>query len=53
MSGIYKNITDLIGRTPLLQLVNYEKKHGLKATVIGKLEYFNPAEVLRIELQSP
>ncbi|NLM09861.1 MAG: cysteine synthase A [Clostridiaceae bacterium] len=43
MSGIYKNITDLIGRTPLLQLVNYEKKHGLKATVIGKLEYFNPA----------
>jgi len=43
VSGIYKNITDLIGRTPLLQLVNYEKKHGLKATVIGKLEYFNPA----------
>lgn len=42
MSKIYKNLTDLIGRTPLLELTNYEKKHGLKATVIGKLEYFNP-----------
>ena len=43
MSKIYKDITELIGRTPLLQLVNYEKKKGLQATVIGKLEYFNPA----------
>lgn len=43
MARVYKSITDLIGRTPLLQLVNYEKKLGLKATVIGKLEYFNPA----------
>ncbi|HHT05641.1 MAG TPA: pyridoxal-phosphate dependent enzyme, partial [Hydrogenispora sp.] len=43
MSKVYRNITDLIGRTPLLQLVNFEKKHGLQATVIGKLEYFNPA----------
>ncbi|HEY8392343.1 MAG TPA: cysteine synthase A [Capillibacterium sp.] len=43
MAKIYRSIADLIGRTPLLQLVNYEKKHGLAATLIGKLEYFNPA----------
>ena len=43
MSKIYKSLTELIGRTPLLELSNYEKKHELKATVIGKLEYFNPA----------
>jgi len=43
MSKINKNLTDLIGRTPLLELVNYEKKHDLKATVVAKLEYFNPA----------
>ena len=43
MSKIYKSLTELIGRTPLLELSNYEKKHDLKATVIGKLEYFNPA----------
>lgn len=43
MSKIYKSLTDLIGRTPLLELSNYGKKHGLGATVIGKLEYFNPA----------
>ena len=43
MSKVYKNLTDLIGRTPLLELSNYEKKHGLKAAVIAKLEYFNPA----------
>lgn len=43
MSKIYKNLTDLIGRTPLLELSNYEKKHGLQAKVVAKLEYFNPA----------
>jgi len=43
MSKIYKSLTDLIGKTPLLELSNYGKKHGLGATVIGKLEYFNPA----------
>ncbi|NLM61977.1 MAG: cysteine synthase A [Clostridiales bacterium] len=43
MSKIYKSLTDLIGKTPLLELSNYGKKHGLVATVIGKLEYFNPA----------
>jgi len=43
MSRIYKSLTELIGKTPLLELSNYEKKHGLKAKVVAKLEYFNPA----------
>lgn len=40
---IYSNITELIGGTPLLELTNYERKNGLKATILAKLEYFNPA----------
>lgn len=40
---IYKTITDLIGRTPLLELSNYEKSHQLQARLLAKLEYFNPA----------
>ncbi len=43
MNKIYKSLTELIGKTPLLELSNYEKAHGLKAKVIAKLEYFNPA----------
>jgi cysteine synthase A len=43
MSKIYKSLTDLIGRTPLLELSNFEKKNGLNATLVAKLEYFNPA----------
>jgi cysteine synthase A len=43
MSKIYRNLTDLIGKTPLLEPVNYEQKNGLKATIAAKLEYFNPA----------
>lgn len=43
MTRIYKSLTELIGKTPLLELSNYEKEHGLKAKVVGKLEYFNPA----------
>ncbi|MCR4620454.1 MAG: cysteine synthase A [Paludibacteraceae bacterium] len=42
MEKVYKNLTELIGRTPLMELGNYGKKHGLKARVLGKLEYFNP-----------
>lgn len=41
--NIYKNVTELIGNTPLVELSNYEKKHELNATVLAKLEYFNPA----------
>ena len=40
---VYQKITDLIGGTPLLELVNTEKANNLEATVLGKLEYFNPA----------
>ncbi len=40
---IAKRITDLVGHTPLLELTNFEKKLGLKARVLVKLEYFNPA----------
>lgn len=43
MAKVYKSITQLIGRTPLLELVNFEKEHGLQATLLAKLEYFNPA----------
>lgn len=42
MMTIYKNVADLIGNTPLVELTNYEKNHGLKATLVGKVESFNP-----------
>lgn len=42
MSNIYTSITQLVGHTPLIELVNFEKKNNLKAKVLGKLEYFNP-----------
>lgn len=40
---IYKNVTDLVGNTPLLELAKFEKEHHLQATILAKLEYFNPA----------
>ena len=40
---IYLNVAELIGNTPLLELVNYEKNHQLKAKVVAKIEAFNPA----------
>ncbi len=43
MSKIYKAITELVGNTPLLELTNYESANNLEATVLAKLEYFNPA----------
>lgn len=43
MTKIAKNLTDLIGNTPLLELSNYNKSNNLEASVIAKLEYFNPA----------
>ena len=41
--AIVKSITDLVGNTPVIELVNYEEKLGLEATVLAKLEAFNPA----------
>lgn len=43
MSNIKKSAIELIGKTPLLELVNYEKRHGVKASILAKLEYLNPA----------
>ena len=43
MSTIYTSADQLIGKTPLLELTNIEKEEGLEATILAKLEYFNPA----------
>ena len=43
MGKIAKKLTDLVGNTPLLELSNYNASKGLKARVVAKLEYFNPA----------
>ena len=43
MSRIYTSADQLIGKTPLLELTHIEKKYGLKAKILAKLEYFNPA----------
>lgn len=43
MSKIYKSADQLIGKTPLLELTHIEKKYDLKAKILAKLEYFNPA----------
>ena len=43
MSKIYTSADQLIGKTPLLELTHIEKKYGLKAKVLAKIEYFNPA----------
>ena len=42
MARIKKQLTELIGGTPLLELSRFSKKQGAKAQVIAKLEYFNP-----------
>lgn len=47
MSKIAKNLTELIGNTPLLELSNYNKAHNLGGTVIGKCEFFNPASSVK------
>lgn len=43
MARIAKNLTDLIGNTPLLELSNFTRKHQIQSKIIAKLEYFNPA----------
>lgn len=43
MANIKKSAAELVGRTPLLELVNYKEQEGYKADIIAKLEYFNPA----------
>ena len=43
MPKIYKSVTELIGKTPIIELTNIEKKYSLNAKILAKLEYFNPA----------
>lgn len=43
MANIYKGMLGLVGKTPLVETINIEKELGLKATILVKLEYFNPA----------
>ena len=47
MGKINKSITELVGHTPLLELVNYEQQNQLKAEVVVKLEYFNPNQSIK------
>ena len=47
MGKINKSITELVGRTPLLELVNYEKKNNIDARILVKLEYFNPNQSVK------
>ena len=41
--AIYNNVTELIGKTPILKLNNFSKSEGVAANIFAKLEYFNPA----------
>ncbi len=47
MEKVYKSITELVGKTPLLELKNYEEKHKLQANILVKLEYFNPNQSVK------
>jgi len=47
MKKIYKNITELIGNTPLLELGKLKEKNKLKANILAKVEYFNPANSVK------
>ncbi|MDD6225337.1 MAG: cysteine synthase A [bacterium] len=40
---IYNSVTELVGKTPIIDLKNYEEAHNLNASILAKLEYFNPA----------
>ena len=50
MSHIYTSADQLIGRTPLLELTHLEKKYGLKARILAKLEYLNPVSYTHLTL---
>ena len=43
MGTIYRGALELIGNTPMVEVINIEKELGLEARVLAKLEYFNPA----------
>ena len=43
MAKIYKNISELVGKTPLLEISNFSKSQNVEANIFAKLEYLNPA----------
>ncbi len=47
MAKVYDSITELVGKTPLLEIHGYEKKHELKAKILVKLEYYNPNQSVK------
>lgn len=47
MARIYESITELVGRTPLLEIKNYARQHDLKAKILVKLEYYNPNQSVK------
>lgn len=47
MAKIYESIIELVGKTPLLEIKNYEKRHNLQAKVLVKLEYYNPNQSVK------
>ena len=51
MSNIYTSADQLIGKTPLLELTHIEKELNLKARILAKLEYFNPAGSVKDRIQ--
>ena len=51
MSKIYKGTLELIGNTPLVEVINLEKTENLEASLLVKLEYLNPAAVSKTALQ--
>ena len=42
--AIHRNLTELIGNTPLVELTNYERNHGIKARIVGKVEFLSDAK---------
>ena len=53
MSHIYTSADQLIGKTPLLELTHIEQALGLKAKIVAKLEYFNPAGSVKDRVPVP
>ena len=53
MSRIYTSADQLIGATPLLELSHIEREHRLKARILAKLEYFNPAGSVKDRIAKP
>ena len=49
MSNIYNSVTELIGKTPIINASNFASENNLDASILAKLEYFNPAGSVRSE----